>query len=101
MSHKAERLWRLAVAVETAERGGKIQQARDLRDRFEQRVKCCQDLSKEHFASPSRAEYLTCSGTGTIRYTEGVSKLEDMVARPGACVGVGSRGRPGDQGSTH
>ena len=60
MSHKAERLWRLAVAVETAERGGKIQQARDLRDRFEQRVKYFQDLNKEHFTSPSRTEHATC-----------------------------------------
>lgn len=60
MSHEAERLWRLAVAVESAERGGKIQKARDLRNRFEQRVKCRRDFSKERSASPSRTEHSTC-----------------------------------------
>ena len=59
MSENAERIWRLAVAVEAAERGGNIQQARELRNKFEQRAKCCQDLSKGHPASPSSAEHST------------------------------------------
>lgn len=57
MSQNAERLWRLAVAVETAERGGNIQQARDLRSRFEQRVKCRQDPNKDESAPLSRIEH--------------------------------------------
>lgn len=55
MSEKANRLWRLAVAVEAAERGGTFQQARDLRVRFEQRVKCYQ-VGKDRSASRSMAE---------------------------------------------
>ena len=74
MSEAAERLWRLAVAVEAAETGSNIRQARDLRNRFEKRLKRYRDLSKAHSAIHPRIGHAASLGAVKDR-CHGISRL--------------------------